>query len=222
MPRLSSPSPRSAPIITTHFPPPPAPAPFPSYPWSNHSHNPGWDSREVTVDWYDCQDLLQQAEQLRARTEFVKQQKEREEYERQHEKEELARQQQEKEEHAKQIAKYKQFLEKAKQQQEREEYERFKNKEDKKLLQEAKQQQEREEYERFKNNITSVINKKITENQYEEIPDAPAPDFHDHKLHVRMPGDFKPLVEKPTKQSRQPLFNRAPGTERHTVLGKMS
>ena len=61
-----------------------------------------------------------------------------------------------------------------------------------------------------------MINKKITENQYEEILDDPAPDFHDHKLHVKMPDNFKPLVEKPSKQTRQPQFNRAPGNERHT------
>merc|ERR1711954_465213 len=92
MPRQSSPSPRSAPMITTHFPPPPPPALFSSYPWSNHSHNPGWDNREVTVDWYDCQGLLEQAEQLNARAEFVKEQKEREEYERKREKEKLEKQ----------------------------------------------------------------------------------------------------------------------------------
>ena len=114
----------------------------------------------------------------------------------------MARQQQEKEVHEKQQQEnYKLFLQKAKQQQEQEEYERLKNKEEKQLLHKAKQQQERKEHERFKNNITSVINKKITENQYEEIPDAPAPDFHDHKLHVKMPDGFKPLVKKPSKQN---------------------
>ena len=71
LPRLSSPSPHqhSAPVITTHFPP----VSFPSYPWSNPSHNPDWDSRDETEDY---QDLLQQAKQLQERAEFVKQQKE--------------------------------------------------------------------------------------------------------------------------------------------------
>ena len=197
LPGLSSPSPHqhSAPVTTTHFPT----APFPSYPWSNHSHNPDWDSRDETIDRDNYQDLLRQAKQLQERAEFVKQQQEKEEH---------ARQQQ---------TNYNQFLQKAMQQQEREEYERLKNKEEQQLLQRAKQQQEREEYERFRNNITSVINKKITEHQYEEIPDAPAPDFHNHKLHVKMPDDIKPLAEKPSKQTKQPVFDRAQGNERHTL-----
>merc|ERR1711954_581974 len=191
MPRPSSPSPHqhSAPVTTTHFPP----APFPSYPWSNHSQNPDWNSKDETVDWYNYKQLLQQAKQQQERAEAARQQQEREE---------LARQQQEN---------YKQLLQQAKQQQEREEFAR-------------QQQEEREEFERFQKNINSAINKKITENQYEEIPDAPAHVFHNDKLHVRMPGDFKPLIEKPSgahttpsvKQSRQPLFNRAPGKERQT------
>merc|ERR1711942_102214 len=124
-PRPSSPSTRSAPMITTHFPPPPPPALFSSYPWSVHSHNPGWDNRTVTVDWYDCQDLLQQAEQLNARAAFVKEQREREKYERNREKEELEKRRK-KEEHENQIARYKQFLEKAKRHQEKEEYKKYK------------------------------------------------------------------------------------------------
>merc|ERR1712105_49712 len=160
---------------------------------SNPSHNPDWDSRNEPVDWNNSQDLLEQAKKLHERAVFLKQQEEIEKYERQHGIEKLARQQQEKEEHAKQQrANYEHFLLKAKQQQEREEYERLKNKEEKQLLQKAQRQQERKEYERFKNNITSVINKKITENQYEEIPDAPAPAFHDQKLHVKMPDEIKP------------------------------
>merc|ERR1711942_140878 len=169
-----------------------------------------------TVDWYDCQDLLQQSEQLRARAEFVKEQKEKERYERKREKEELERRR-EKEEHENQIARYKQFLEKAKRHQEKEEYEKFKNKEEKKLLKEAKKQQEIQEFERFRNNITSVVNRKVHEPQYEEIKDDPAPDPHDQKINVKMPGDFEPLVERPSKPSRRPLFDRAPGAQRQEV-----
>ena len=216
MPYQSSPSTRSAPILNTHFPPPPPPALFSSYPWSNHSHNMGWENRKVTVNWDDCQDLLQQSEQLRARAEFVKEQKEREKYERKREKEELERQK-EKEENENQIARYKQYLEKAKRHQEKEEYEKVKNKEEKKLLEEAKKQQEIQDFERFRSNITSVVNRKTPEPQYEEIKDDTAPDPHNQKITVRMPGDFEPLVERPSKPSRRPLFDRAPGAQRQEV-----
>merc|ERR1711954_134574 len=203
MPRPSSPPSRSAPMITTHFPPPPPPALFSSYPWSVHSHNPGWDNRTVTVDWYDCQDLLEQAEQLNARAAFVKEQKEKEELERRRKKEE----------HDNEIARYKQFLEKAKRHQEEEEYKKYKNEEEKKLLMEAKKQQEIQNFERFKSNITSVVNRKAPEPQYEEIKDDTAPDPHDQRITVTMPGDIEPLVARPSRPSRRPLFDRAPGAQ---------
>ena len=216
LPGLSSPPPQphSAPVTSAHFPQ------APPYPWSTPSQNPDWDSRHEKIYWNNSQDLLEQARKLHERAVFLKQQEEIEKYERQHGIEKLARQQQEKEEQAKQQrANYEHFLLKAKQQQEREEYERFKNKEEKQLLQKAQQQQERKEYERFKNNIALVINKKNTENQYEEIPDAPAPNSHDQKLHVTMPNVTKPLVENPTKQTKQPCDISMPPPDLRSSLG---
>ena len=60
-----------------------------------------------------------------------------------------------------------------------------------------------------------MITKKITENQYEEILDDPDPNSHDHKLQDKMPNGFKPLIKQPSKQTRHPQFNVAPGIERH-------
>ena len=91
MPRPSSPPlhHHPAPVNATHFPP----APYPSYPWSNHSQNPAWDSQDEAVDWYNYKQLQRQQQE---RAEFARQQLERAEYARQQqEREEFARQQQE-------------------------------------------------------------------------------------------------------------------------------
>ena len=210
LPGLSSPSPHShpAPVIPTHFPQ------APPYPWSNPSHNPDWERKEP-IDWNNSQDLLQQARKLHDRAEFLEQQKERERYERRHLLED---------EHAKQQrANYESLLLKAKQQQELEEYKSLINKKEKQLLQKAQQQQEKVEHERFKSNITAVINKRVnvmTENQYEEIPDA-NPDCS-QKLHVKMPDGTKPLIGQPPRITKQPSNLALPPPDFHPPLGAAS
>ena len=213
MPRPSSPPTRSAPWmgLTTHFPPPP-PAFFSSYPWSVHSHNPGWDNRTVTVDWYSCEDLLEQAEQLNARAAFVKEQKEKERFERNREKERLEKREKEelerrkkKEEQDNDMTRYRRVLDNAKRHVEEEKYKQFiKDKEEKKLQMEAKKQQEKQNYEKFKSY------RKTNEPQYEEIKDNEIPDPHDQRITVTMPGDIEPLVARPSRSARRPLFDRAP------------